>query len=443
MPALLKPGFLVGSAFNHQAVNDLSLMLFQNFLLSSGSGIADARILGPELALTRASSGTYFDENGVLVAAATDAPRFDHDPVAGAARGLLIEEERENVCLQSEDLETTWTIPGANTTITANAGVAPDGATTADDVLHGDTAETIQQTITITATTFYTISAFVKQGTTGAHDFVKIAWIDDSAGANGFEAWFNISAGTVGTAQATGTGSYTAGSATIADVGNGWFRISARGRITGGQIDARLEISNTTADAVDTAEATNSVLWWGLQAEIGQFASSYIPVTTAAVTRSIDICSTTGMDWFNATKGTFFVSFDARNGLTSNSFPHAFSVDDGTFDERYAIWHASGGKIEGGITSGGSLAGRTTPDVTVVLGTPAKAAFTYSGTADMIGVTNAVLSVQDTSYVLAVAPTTLRLGNSSEAHRTLNGHIAAIKYWNIRKSDAFLQNISG
>ena len=233
-----------------------------------------------------------FDVNYVpTTSAAVYQQRLDHD-LNGNSTGLLIEEERENLCLQSEALGTTWTVPGTNTTITENITIAPNGITSADEVLHNDSAETIQQTITVTDNTVVAISAFVKQGTIGNHDFVKIAWMDESDGTNGFEAWFDLS-GTpsVGTAQATGTGSYTASSAKIENYGNGWQRISAVGQIVTGQTDGRFEIINTTADADDTAEIVDSVFWWGLQVEEGASSSSYIPTTTVAVTRSVESCT--------------------------------------------------------------------------------------------------------------------------------------------------------
>jgi hypothetical protein len=39
---------------------------------------------GPAITFTRASDGTFFDADGVLQTATTNAPRFDHDPVTGA-----------------------------------------------------------------------------------------------------------------------------------------------------------------------------------------------------------------------------------------------------------------------------------------------------------------------------------------------------------------------
>lgn len=49
----------------------------------------------------RASSGTRFNASGVMVSEAANVPRFDYDPVSLALRGLLVEERRTNLFLQS------------------------------------------------------------------------------------------------------------------------------------------------------------------------------------------------------------------------------------------------------------------------------------------------------------------------------------------------------
>lgn len=62
--------------------------------------------LDPRITFTRASSGTYFDSSGVIQTATTNTPRFDHNPSTGESLGLLIEEQRTNLLLNSATLST-------------------------------------------------------------------------------------------------------------------------------------------------------------------------------------------------------------------------------------------------------------------------------------------------------------------------------------------------
>ena len=51
---------------------------------------------------TRASNGWYFDNTGALQVASTNVPRFDYDPSTHAIKGLLIEDSRQNLFLNSQ-----------------------------------------------------------------------------------------------------------------------------------------------------------------------------------------------------------------------------------------------------------------------------------------------------------------------------------------------------
>jgi hypothetical protein len=70
--------------------------------------------LDPRITFTRASTGTYFDVSGTMRTATTNAPRWDYDPVTLALRGLLIEEARTNLLLNSAVLNTqSVTVPAS------------------------------------------------------------------------------------------------------------------------------------------------------------------------------------------------------------------------------------------------------------------------------------------------------------------------------------------
>ena len=62
--------------------------------------------LDPLITFTRASTGTYFASTGTMQTAAANAPRWDYDPVSLQLRGLLLEDTRTNLLLNSATLGT-------------------------------------------------------------------------------------------------------------------------------------------------------------------------------------------------------------------------------------------------------------------------------------------------------------------------------------------------
>ena len=62
----------------------------------AGTGTLDSRVT-----FSRSTTGTYYNSSGVLTTAAINAPRFDYNPTTLQSLGLLVEESRTNVLLNS------------------------------------------------------------------------------------------------------------------------------------------------------------------------------------------------------------------------------------------------------------------------------------------------------------------------------------------------------
>lgn len=58
--------------------------------------------LDSRITFTRSSAATVIDSNGLIQTSAINQPRFDYDPTTLALRGLLIEETRTNLLLNSD-----------------------------------------------------------------------------------------------------------------------------------------------------------------------------------------------------------------------------------------------------------------------------------------------------------------------------------------------------
>ena len=338
------------------------------------------------------------------------APRFDHDPVTLASRGLLIEESRTNLLTQSE----TWS-SGANftgpsaPTVTPDTTNAPNGALTAD-TLTGSTGTATDGSVTstwrlptVSSSTAYTFSIYVRS--LGVATKAEIRIRDNSTGAS------------VQTLDTTLTSS--------------WKRLSVTATTGGTTTSIRCIIQNTDGP----------IAIWGAQLEAGSFPTSYIPTTTGSVVRSADVCSITGADFtgfFNSSAGTLLSEAMIANLVGSNRgiaqidnttnvtiIRHVYSFPDGGF--RSAI--------------------RASADGETVLSTVA-------GTASVIQ--KRVIAYEGTSFASATnggAVTTatrtapaglnaMRIGSLASGLFPLTGHIAAIRYYRKRLPNAKLVTLT-
>ena len=104
--------------------------LYPTVLPSLNLDFANSKKLDPRVTFTRASVGTFVNENGLVATAASGAARFDHDTVTGKCLGLLVEEARTNLIKSSNNfIFNDWHFTQCQ--MTPNAMAAPDGTQTA------------------------------------------------------------------------------------------------------------------------------------------------------------------------------------------------------------------------------------------------------------------------------------------------------------------------
>jgi hypothetical protein len=297
---------------------------------------------------TRASSATYIDSAGTLQTAAVDVPRFDHNPTTGESLGLLPEEQRTNLLLNTATLST--------------------------------------QSVTVTAVA-HTLSFY-------------------------------------GSGTVTLSGASTAGPA----VGSGAF-------------PARTTLTFTPSAGTLTLTVTGSVT--SAQLEAGAFATSYIPTTTAAATRSADVASITGANfssWYRQDEGTVFAEWKC-DPSTGSHWPNPAYFDDGTNNNYIGLqYRLPGAKtIRLNVVSGGVSSVSTT---------------TNAYTPGQSGKTAAAFKVNDFGVVLAGSTvatsatgsmplvTTARIGFETVSSSYFNGTIRRLTYWPQRLPNSTLQAIT-
>jgi len=293
-------------------------------IISSGTSALQSNIT-----FTRASSGTYSNSAGVQTTAGVNEPRFDYDPVTLAPRGFLRESSSTNLALQSGNFaNAAWN--KIDTVGTANAIVSPDGGTNASLLTEGSlgTAE-INQVTTISSGATFTDSVFLKRGN---NDWMRIE-ADDAVG-NGARTYVNLATGVLGTTSNVGTG--TGATATIQDVGNGWYRISLTTTVAASIIGKIRIISAASNGGSRVNNATYYA--WGGQIEQLTFATSYIPTSGAAATRATDVATISDLTTigFNQTEGTLFVEAEC-GGSSSTGNVSVASINNATTANRIQI----------------------------------------------------------------------------------------------------------
>ena len=253
---------------------------------------------GPTPVFTRASTATFVGSDGLIQSAAVNEPRFDHDPLTLACKGLLIEESRTNLILRSGNFaNASWTKAGGS--ISSVANVAPDGSANSELFSEDGTtgAHRVFQSFAGTIGTVYTLSVFLK-----FNGRAEVTLENRSIALNPF-AVFNIQNGTIGFVSAGLT-------AAIQAYPNGWYRCSITGTAT--LAGGNYLINGYSGTTTYTGLNGPAFYIYGAQVEAGAFPTSYIPTVASSVVRSADVCDVIGAD-VHPSVGTLVVEFDRRS----------------------------------------------------------------------------------------------------------------------------------
>lgn len=360
----------------------------------TGDGTSGIYIWGAQLSDSASLDPYVYNPVAAPSNTAYYGPRYDYDAVTLAPKGLLIEEQRTNLLLRSEEFDNaSWTkLVGA--TVSPNTTVAPNGTTTADTISLTATAiSRVEQATTVTSGTTYTLSVWMRvaSGTLS----VRLQGID------------------------TGTGS-------AFTVTTDWQRFSLVG----------VASSGTRYPAIATDGTAGDVFVWGAQLEAGSFATSYIPTVASQVTRTADVALMQGANfsnWYNLNTGTWVVGWSPY-AVTGSVVAQ---ISAATNNDRFQILNDNSSQVAittGGVGQGGVDAG------TVSAGTSNKLAFAYQ-TNDVPASLNGGAVVADTSVIIPVVDR-LCIGATVAPAGFLNGHIRSIGYYPTRLSNLELQRLT-
>ena len=270
-------------------------------------------------------------------------PRLDYSN--GSCPSLLVEPQRTNSCLYSEDISNAvWTKDGLS--LTANAIASPSGVQNAD-LVNETTANSqhriYQNAVSTISGQPITFSAYAKYS---GRQYIYLR-VDDSSGNK--IAFFDVQNGLVSTLSSGVT-------ASIEDAGNGWYRcIMSVPSVTGSATaEGLIGLANsTTFPSIYAGNTSIGVYLWGIQIETNStYPTSYIPTTSASVTRNADVISKTGISsLIGQTEGTMY--FELQRNNTDNDT--RLQISDGTTSNWLFVSIETGLNVRAYCISGGAF----------------------------------------------------------------------------------------
>jgi len=368
---------------------------------------------------------------GTIIEYAEDEPAFEFN-ADGSYKGLLVEPAATNLAIQSEDLSTDWT--QTNVTVATDATTAPDGNTTADKIKANTTSQTyvIQQGYAPNPSANHTFSVFAKKDEL---NYIQLSF----ANTTQQYANFDLDLGVVGT---KGT---AANSSTIEDYGNGWYRCSVHinaGTLPSFGIAIVPSASATWRQSVSAGSATEGVFLWGAQVETGPIATSYIPTTTASVTRTKDdITLGSASSLIGQTEGTLFVEVDWRDATGTSRL--LLSVNNGSSSNRFQIYNSAGGSLNMYAEVDNDAKTNQGESSTSYSGIQ-KFAFAYADADFELYRNGSSISSDTVGSLAALATLTdIDLGQSDSASAQANMHIRAVALYPTRLGTVELEVLTG
>jgi len=370
----------------------------------TGDGVSGAYIWG-----FQANEGTlkpYFPTTD-----RQNVPRLDY---TNGCPSLLLEPQRTNLSTYSEDFTNAF-YAKFQSSITANTTTSPDGTTNADKLIadatnekHGFYSEIVSPSAGIC-----TQSAFFKAG---EYNFACIRLSTDND-TKRYSVVLNLTTGAITSTDSSGSPTNT--SYKVDNLGNGWFRLSVSAQHTSGNAYPTYAISSTASPTWDsslplfTGNGTSGIYVWGAQFEVGSYPTSYIPTTSASVTRVADAASKTGISsLIGQSEGVLFVDIAALVGANED---RQISINDGSTSNRVTMAFLSNGtQIAFVVQSGGSIVMNSTQTI-AGLTTRVKIAYAYKLN-DFAVYANGSLLATETSGAVPISPSVLSFdaGNNTD-----------------------------
>ena len=266
---------------------------------------------------TRDSIATRVNKDGLIESVVANQARLNYDPTNPQDPHLLLEPERINRVFPNNTLSGYSTL---NATVSNNNSTSPDGASNASLITSGSGGTTIgifKGFSGASASVTHNISVFLKKGT---YDRIKVQ--------EGFASANMV----VDLSNGTEVSSQNATNKKIEAYPNDWFRISFNfTSASSGNLQFSLFVDGTTSTGI-------TFYAFGGQIEEGSYATSLIPTSGSAVTRTADTCekSSVASGIIGQTEGVIFLDFE-NYGQIGTSYGNHFKIESAGNNDRVAI----------------------------------------------------------------------------------------------------------
>ena len=371
--------------------------------------------------VTRATNATRVNASGLIEVVASGVPRLDYYTSGGVAGcpALLVEPQAQNLYQQSEDFTNAYWSK-TNSSISGNQTTAPDNTLTADKLIMNNgilpnaaNQSGFNRTEVITSSA-YRFSIFAK-----------------SAEFTGFRVRENAVEGTFLDVNLS-NGTITNGSVaqfinpSAQNYGNGWYRISwTSPTIT--------NLNKYSIRVGSTGDGTSGIFIWGAQVETGSVATSYIPTTTASVTRNADDISRSAISGcIGQTEGTIYAEVDIRALSQARIFLNIVDSGDG-FASRIRLGITSGNVLYGLVSAATKNANTATTGIYKMA-----LAYDSSGFVIYVNGTSYGTNAQTTGGTKSV----IGIGFNPAAADYANDRIRSVALYTTRLTNAQLQALT-
>ncbi|MDB4299358.1 hypothetical protein N9931_00395 [bacterium] len=283
---------------------------------------------------TRSSSATRVNKSGLIETVASNVPRLDYSD--SSCPSLLLESSATNLLKYSEDLSNSAWLKSSGVTVVSNNEISPNGGLNADKAIPstGGTFIELYQLASVTAGNEYTQTYFVK--------YAGLRYIQIIApGTLGtFYVNFDLVDGVV---SSSSNGNAIGLQYSIEEYAYGFYRIrvttQALSTTTAGRLAINFIKTATTSRGVNEGNfnGVDGVLIWGAQFEQNSLPTSYIPTTTASVTRADERSVKSGLsDYLNGTEGVIYADIAFNATKSTNTF-NSISLQDSVGDSQNLI----------------------------------------------------------------------------------------------------------